>query len=104
MDNCLQKCRKKRDCVAISIKQGNNACTGFTACPFFEDTANFGRNEGFISVRVKPDPVAASEAFVDGGDFRQPVEERGLAAPWMVERGLAVLGLLSAVYHAFAWF
>lgn len=87
---CEKKCRSHPDCVAISYKTDNRACTGFSSCPFFESTDTFGGNEGWINIRVKPEPStsAFSTSFA--------VEKESWTALRAGERAFACLGLLAA--------
>lgn len=88
---CEKKCKSHPDCVAISWKTENKACTGFSSCPFFESTAEFGGNQGWVNVRVKPEPSASAYS----ASFQ--VEEDPWTALRAGERAFACIGLLAVV-------
>jgi hypothetical protein len=92
---CEKKCKSHPDCVAISWKMDNRACTGFSECPFFESTEDYGGNTGWINIRVKPEP--STSAF--SASFTQ-------AESWTVmqvgERALACVGLVAIVAAAYS--
>jgi len=98
IEDCKKKCMKRKGCVAISIKEENNSCTGFSACPYFEDTRTAGKgNDGFTNVRLKPDPAPTVETF-SAVAFSQPRENR---ASWNVgERALGFLACVGLFYVA----
>lgn len=95
---CQKKCKSHPDCVAISYKTENRACTGFSQCPFFESTSAYGGNEGWINIRVKPEPSTA--AF--SASFRQAEKEESWTVLQAGERALACVGLVGIVAAAYS--
>jgi len=91
---CEKKCKSHPDCVAISWKTENRACTGFSQCPFFESTAEYGGNEGWINVRVKPEPSTSFSASFSQGEESWGVIRAG-------ERAMACVGLVAIVAAAY---
>lgn len=97
---CEKKCTSHPDCVAISYKTANRACTGFSSCPFFENTDEFGGNEGWINIRVKPEPVTSS-AFSASFTAAREEEEEFWTVARTTERALAVTG--AVMLAALGW-